>query len=403
MQVRQRHWAITLALIYAFQLGAGFAYSYFPRYLATLGLGAAAIGMLLSVTSVARSVSMPVWSWFADFPDSEGEHRGRRFVQVLFVLASPFLLLPFIQNPWIVGSLLVWSSLTLGSTLPILDVVTMRELGAGAFGRIRAWGSLGFGLTAGSFALAGLWLTHEALALLSPWVIVVGTLAAGFAAFSMPASSPVQEYTSKASWKDFLVMLRNPWILVLMPLWSLHWASQMPYNVFIVFFAEEQGFASWAPGAAVALGIAAEIAFLARGQTLIDRLGPTLSFGVMVIFTALRWILSAFALNSFVFVALQVLHGLSFGGFMLSMMAVLNKEVDPKIRTSAQSLLYVIVFGVGGAIGQALSGWILDESDGKTLFLAAGGLELLVCVPTLIIIVGYRMRGRHRRVQKETY
>jgi len=391
-------WALTLSVLYACQLGSGFAYSYLPRYLSALGWSTVLIGAVLSVSALARSGVMPVWSWFSDLAEVTGRHLGVRLVKIQFVLALPFLALPFVENPWVIAGLLIWVSITVGSSLPILDVVTMRELGAQSFGRIRAWGSLGFGLAAVSFSVAGNWLSHVELAMWSPVIIVVFTFLAGVTALAMPRSTiPVEaESTPKPSPVVALKgILGNPWVLLMMPLWALHWASQMPYNIFLVFLAEAQGFGAWVPGAAVVAGVTAEIAFLALGQRLIDRLGPTLSFAIIILFTALRWFATAWIADPWALIVLQTLHGLTFGGFMLSMMAVLNREIPKQIRTSAQALLYVMVFGLGTSLGQGLSGYIVDHHGSVKLFEAAGWLEFLILVPTIGIVIVYRRRGRH--------
>lgn len=396
MVILRVRWYLTLSLIYALQLGSGFAYTYFPRYLASLGWSAAVIGTLWSVSALARSFIMPGWSLASDRPLSNGRHRGISLVKIQFLLVIPVLALPFVTDPILLGGLLIWSSVTIGCSLPILDVVTMKSVGPGSFGRVRAAGSLGFGLVAVIFAVGGLRSSHESLAQWSPWLVAGGTALGILTAWSLPPleASPTEPAT-RGNRNDLRKMLTNPWILVLMPLWCLHWASQGPYNIFLVFLAETRSFPGWVPGAAVAAGISAEVLFLAVGQRFVDRVGPVRSFAVIVFVTGLRWLATAWTPSPMLVIALQLLHGLSFGGFMLSMMAVLNREIPPSIRTSAQALLYVVVFGIGTAIGQGGSGMIIEHSGSIRAFEVAGWLEFAILIPTFAIVLFYRRHGRH--------
>ncbi|MEZ4460404.1 MAG: MFS transporter [bacterium] len=326
-----KRWLVALSLFYFFQLSSAFAGTYLPRYMGILGMSGTAIGLAFGAQAVARSIAMPLWSYASD-----RFGMSARLVKIQFVLALPYLFLPFVTDPDVLVILLVLVGPTIGCAIPITDVVTMRELSPSAFGRIRALGSLGFGLCAAAFAALGVVYSHTELARGSVWV-VVGLLAlGGVSAAAFPRSEAT---VNQARFHDVLAMLRNPWLLVLMPLWCVHWASQVPYNMYLVYFAEARGFGAWVPGAAVFAGITAEVAFLAMGTSVVERLGPLRSFAVVVAVTAARWAFMAMSVDPWIVIGLQFAHGLTFGGFMLSMMSVLNREVAPGVRSTARCSL----------------------------------------------------------------
>lgn len=381
-------WIISLSLFYFFQLASGFAASYLPRYLGVIGMNGTLVGVTFGLQALARSIAMPVWSFASDrFGISA------RLVQLQFLMVLPAVALPWITHPNAVAALLILFGATVSCSIPITDVVTIRELKPTSFGRIRSVGSAGFGLTAAAFAIAGLSYSHTTLTQASVWVFVALFVASGLAAMGFPRSRASAHAINAA---DILRMFRNPWILVLVPLWTLHWAIQVPYNMYLVHYAEACGFQAWMPGASVFIGIIAEIAFLALGATLVDRAGPLLSFVVVVAATAARWALMSIVEEPLLVVALQCVHGLTFGGFMLSMMSVLNREVSSEIRSTAQAMLYVFVFGIGGIVGQLASGRWIDMYDAVSLFNAAAWLEVVLLVPTAIVTIYYRVKGRHR-------
>ncbi len=384
----KRRWLVTLSLFYFFQLASAFAGTYLPRYLGLLGMSGTAIGLAFGLQAVARSFAMPLWSFASDrFGISV------RLVQVQFLLAIPYLALPFAANGTVITALLVLSGISIGCAIPVTDVVTIRELSGQAFGRIRSVGSVGFGVSAACFAYLGLNHSHTELARLSVWVIVGLLVLAGVSAAFFPRS-PASLAT--AGREELVKMLKNPWLLALMPLWALHWASQVPYNMYLVYFAESRGFAAWMPGASVVVAILAEVLFLAFGSRIVERLGPLISFVLVVGATAGRWFLMAYLEDPFIVVALQLVHGLTFGGFMLSMMSVLNREVPSGVRATAQAVLYVVVFGLGGALGQFVSGRLLDTYGAVSLFETVAWLEICLFVPTAVISLYYRRAGRHR-------
>lgn len=381
-------WFVTLSLFYFFQLASGFAGTYLPRYLGWLGLSGTAIGLAFGVQAVARSLAMPLWSYASDRYGI-----SVRLVRLQFVFALPYFALPWVSDERAVVALLVLAGLTVQCAIPVTDVVTMRELSTSAFGRVRALGSLGFGGAAAVFAWMGLRHTHLELAQVSVWVIVGLMLFSATAALGFPASTASLTRPTRS---DFVNMVKNPWLLALLPIWCVHWGSQIPYNMYLVYFAEARGFGAWMPGLSVMVAIVAEVAFLAFGTPLVERMGPVRSLVAVVAATAVRWFLMAWLTDPIAVVVLQLLHGLTFGGFMLSMMSVLNREIPGGLRATAQAVLYVVVFGLGGALAQGASGYWMDHHDAISLFEAAGWLEVLLLVPVLVLTVFYRRAGRHR-------
>lgn len=381
-------WFLTLSLFYFFQLASGFAGTYLPRYLGWLGLSGTAIGLAFGVQAVARSLAMPLWSYASDRYGI-----SVRLVRLQFLLALPYFFLPWVTDERLVVALLVLAGLTVQCAIPVTDVVTVRELSASAFGRVRALGSIGFGGAAAVFAWMGLGQTHLELAQVSVWVIVGLMLFSATAAMGFPASSASLTRPTRA---DFLNMIRNPWLLALLPIWAVHWGSQIPYNMYLVYFAEARGFGAWMPGLSVMAAIVAEVVFLAFGTPLVERMGPVRSLMVVVAATAARWFLMAWWTDPVAVIVLQLLHGLTFGGFMLSMMSVLNREIPSGLRATAQAVLYVMVFGLGGAVAQGASGYWMDRFDAVSLFEAAGWVEIGLLVPVMALMVAYRRAGRHR-------
>ena len=362
-------WLVTLSGTYAFSLAIAFFWSYLPRWYVSLGWTSSAVGLLFAVATLLRSLAMPLWARAAEVYGAVG--RVLRWAATIGAVALWWL--PFASDVFPAYVALIAVYVSWNAFLPLVDALTVRELGAASFGRVRAWGSAAYGLAALGVAFFGAQHTHAEVAAWAPWSIaVLGTLGLSFV-----WGYPKAELTIKSpALPDALRLLRRPALYVLLPLWSLHWAAQSPFNLFLVFLCEERGMDGWVPGVAVAFGIAAEVAALAWGRAAVDRLGPERLFALCAAATCVRWFGSATAQSEALLVGLQVLHGLTFGGYLLAMMAVLDREIRPEVRNTGQALMYVLVFGLGSGIGNAAAGFLEDAHGAASAFIVAGWVEL---------------------------
>lgn len=379
-------WAVTLAGTYLCVLAVAFFWTYLPRYFVSVGWTSSGIGLALGAAMVVRGVAQPTWARIAERSQSAGAVlRG-----VAAVGALALWTLPFVTSDVSVYLAIGLIYATWSAFLPLVDALTVRQLGSASFGRIRAWGSVGFGLAALVVAVIGADRDHATIAGWAPWVIaVIGTLGA----VSVWATPRREFKTRSPGLSEALQLLRRPALLWLFPIWALHWASQAPYNLFLVFLAEDRGMAGWVPGAAVAMGIVGEVVVLGIGGRLIKRLGPETLFAICGSVTAVRWFLSAATHSAWMLVGLQIAHGLTFGGMLLAAMAVLDREVKPELRHTGQALLYVVVFGGGSAIGNSTAGYLEDAFGAVTAFQVAGGLEIVVALAAVIYARTQRSPG----------
>ncbi len=387
---RAARWAATLAATYAFTLAAAFFWTYIPRYFVSIGWTSAGIGLVFGLATLVRVIAMPTWARIAERTSST-----TRVIQVVSTLGVLTLwALPFVEATWSVYLVFVLLYGTWNSFVPLADSLTVRQLGSGAFGRIRAFGSAGFGIMALVLALLSAGEAHVVVAGWAPWfVAVLGTLGA-----VSTWLFPNDEVAIRApDLPQALRLLRRPALAWCFGLWALHWASQTPYNLFLVFLAEERHMAGWVPGLAVAVGVAAEVLVLSVGRRWVERFGPEVIFAASALVTSLRWALCAVASHDLVLVAIQLLHGITFGAFLLSAMAVLDREVPTAVRGSGQAAFYVLVFGIGSSVGNTSAGWLADRFGAPASFGVAAGVELAVAVVAILYAGSVIRRGQDER------
>jgi PPP family 3-phenylpropionic acid transporter len=172
---------------------------------------------------------------------------------------------------------------------------------------------------------------------------------------------------------------------------AVHWASHVPYNLFLVFLCEERGFGGWLPGVSLAVGVVGEVIALAYATSISRRLRPEWILVAAVGVASLRWTLTAWLTVAWLLCALQFLHGITFGLFLICVMSILDREVPLALRASGQALLYLVVFAMGSAMGNLLTGILLDHTKPSQMFAVWGGIEALLVVPCLLMAL--RQKG----------
>mgnify|MGYP003710583461 CR=1 FL=1 len=101
----------------------------------------------------------------------------------------------------------------------------------------------------------------------------------------------------------------------------------------------------------VAEGVAAEIILFAFGARLIRRFGPVRLIALGGLAGALRWSVTGASDGLLVLIAMQALHGFTFGATHLGAIYFIARRMPQALSASAQSLYSAIVMGL--ALGAA--------------------------------------------------
>lgn len=371
--------------IYFAYLGSlGLMVTYWPYHFAALGLTALHIGILMSVRTAISIVSQP---WITALADRSG--RPMRMLQ--FSLVAAFVIA--LGLPWATSfaliALLVWVQTPLQtSTLPLVDVQTLRLFGEKAYGRIRLWGSLGYGVCVLGFGLAFSHLPEARIGELSVWGYV---LLAGVAALAVVLLRGEREVRASSAPLPFGRLLRDRRLQVFLGANALHWGAVMIFNVFFALLVLERGWSPRVPGLAVGVAIAGEVlAFLLVARFLTRERA---AFWLMLVcgLGALRWVLTAVLLHSGAVIALQGVHFFSFGVWFYAALLVLLKDSDDADRGALQGLFMAASLGVGASIGTLAGGWVVDGWGAAAGFVLAALME----VGALALFAGWwRLRAR---------
>jgi PPP family 3-phenylpropionic acid transporter len=371
-------------LYFLFYANVGTNLPYFAVYLRGLGFDGDAIGTVQMLPSLVSPLVALAWAGFAD----RGGVATRALRGAALVAAAAALLLPFARSPLAVGAVLLAMALGDRALVPLLDANTLEWSRARpplAYARVRLFGSIGFSALAlgGGAALAA--RGDRPADVLVPVVMALALSAFAAVALTLP---PAPGHAGPRPGRGELpVLLRTPALAGLLAACAVHWAACAPYHLFFGVLVRDRGLPAAVAGLGMTAGVAAEIVALLAFPRLERRVSTRALLAAAFVGSALRWLLTARAGSAGALVALQLLHGLSFGLFWGTAMHALAELVPARVRATGQALFSAIVFGVGNSVGYRLSGAAYDwHGAAAPLFLWAAALEVAALAAALALL-----------------
>jgi PPP family 3-phenylpropionic acid transporter len=123
-----------------------------------------------------------------------------------------------------------------------------------------------------------------------------------------------------------------------------------------------------------------EVAVLSRLHRLVAQLGLkrllVLAYGCGLA----RWTLTAWLPAGPAIIAVQALHGVTFGCFFGASVVWMSRSAPPGLAASSQSAFAAVVFGGAGIVAQIVSGFVFRNLGGRALFALAAILEIIPLV-----------------------
>lgn len=350
---------------------------YFAPYLRGLGFSGAEIGLAQMVAPAIAGPAAIAWAFAAD--------RHRATARMLrLATAGAFVALaalPLARTPLAVAAVLLVNAAFASAVVPLVDALTVtwvRSRPGLSYARIRLFGSVGFIVVA-----VGLGFLLDARggrpadgAIPAAMLACVGAYA--LVARRLPPAAPSE---ARPRLRDSLRLATDLRLALLLVACAVHWAACAPYHLLFGVFVRDLGLPARVTGLGMFAGVAAEILVLLAFPALERRLGLGAMFGASFAASALRWLLLAGARAPGAIVAVQLLHGLTFGSFWAAAVTAMARAVPARLRATGQALFSAIVFSGGNAVGYWLSGLGYDALGGVgPLYRAAALVELALVV-----------------------
>jgi PPP family 3-phenylpropionic acid transporter len=341
---------------------------FFSLYLESVELTPFEIGVLMALPQVTRIVASHLWGWLAD--------RGGRRMRVvrwtgiagtlafLFVFAGTHFALLFAT---LFAMTFFWSA-----ALPLMEATTLSHLGedTSRYGPVRVWGSVGFivAVVGGGYLLDIFPLSAV------PVLVLVMMLAILAFACAVPESPALAHEPGHSIGR---VLLR-PEVVALIASGAFMSAAHGPYYTFYSIHLVGEGYSKAATGWLWALGVACEIGIFAWMPRLYQAFTLRRILLVSYALAALRFLLIAWLAQSFaVLLFAQVLHAASFGAFHAASIGYVHRIFRGRLQARGQAIYGSFSFGIGGALGALVSGYVWEHSGAALTFSVGAGCAAL--------------------------
>jgi PPP family 3-phenylpropionic acid transporter len=345
---------------FALCLVNGIVFPYLPVVLDHLGFSKVRIGGLLGLAPLVAVFAPPVWGAVSD--------RLHNRKQVLFVATAGagvcFLGLAPGPGLGLASALVLLYYVCREAVVPLSDGITLshiRRVG-GDYGRIRAWGSIGFVVGATLMAAVGAGQPgHDARI----FVAYAGFCAAQLAAcLLLPRGAGAKATQARHfDWRA----LGHPAVIAFAFAAFVSRGAMTGYYSFFSLFLKERLHVEGV-GYLWALGTAAEIPVVFFAGWMIRRIGVRGLFLLGLGAVAVRLGTYAWTTSLSVVVATQALHCLTFGAIHVASVTFVDRVFPEPFKATGQTMFVALTAGLGCLLGSAVAGWLVEAYSFETMY-----------------------------------
>lgn len=358
------------ALMFAYYASSAVLLPFFSLYLSRF-LSPYEIGVLMAIIPVSMMVFQPLWGKVAD-------RFGIKRILVLnltmaiaatvgFFFAHSFLSLFLVLGAY---------SVFIVSMLPLIDTMVL-SVNKENFGRIRLWGSVGYGVAA---FLCGAFKT-QFLGFWSFIIHMILLLAVVFIVLKMPIQKNNNRTISDSPELKQRFPFRN--LRVTMVLLSSLLIGMMikGYDTFYAVGLEQLKASDLLLGSSWVIAIIPEIVLF----YLLDKIGGKMKsqwiMSIGVAMFGLRMLLLSVFPILWVWLASQPIMSMGFCFWYYGSIKSMSGMLSESQQTTGNTMLWAATYGVGGIIGSYSSGIIVNAFDIPTLF----GVTALCCFISFLL------------------
>jgi PPP family 3-phenylpropionic acid transporter len=350
-------------------------------YYRDLGFSGVQVGVLTALPAISASLTGPLWGAITD---SLAIHRavlrvGLAAAVVIALLASqPTGFLPLLA---LVGLL----AMVMVPVPPLLDNygVNVAERAEQSYGALRVWGSIGY--MAVVYAM-GIVMNDGVTSLF----FVAYAACLGVTLLSVLGLPTLAERYSRPLLGGIRMVRHNRPLLLLMIVSFLITSGASIIYAFLGIHIRQMGGSNTLVGAAFSVSALSELPVIFFGGWLMAKLGARRLIVVSLVAYLVRFIAFGTITVPEGVIAAQLLHGLSFGAFLVASVTLAHRLAGQEHSATAQALLSTVSFGFGSITGSLIGGALLDEVSTFTVY---RGIAVLMIFTLALFIVGSRAVG----------
>jgi MFS transporter, PPP family, 3-phenylpropionic acid transporter len=392
----------------AYFVAVGVWFPYLPVYYHDLGLDLATIGLFAAVSATTGLLAGPAWGVVSDSFDRAG--RALPLAALLAATAGAGLWLagrlvdPATADPRTLVVVLlaaVGVAATVAGVGPQLDARAVESVGGDrvGYGRLRAWGSLSFIVTA---AVAGRLLDATGPAglfvVFVPALVATAVVTSGLGRLPRGRARPTGTRPAlRASpfGPGVGELLRIPEMRAFLVAMFVCWSALNAVNAFLSVDLVSLGAPPNVVGVTWAVGAGLEVPIMWAYPTLARRFGSDRLLVAGPLVLAIRALACALAPNAGVLVAVTALQGIGFALSFVGGVAHVARLTPRGLGATSQGVFGGATVGLGAIAGSGLGGLVVDRVGLPGVFTLAA-LASLVAAGLVVRSLGIgRARARY--------
>jgi PPP family 3-phenylpropionic acid transporter len=333
----------------------------------SLGLTGSQIGLLTGITPLITLVAAPFWTGLAD---STRRHKLVMAGLIAGTVAAALLILQMDAFFWLLLVVSVYSFLQ-APVASLSDSATMSMLGENRdrYGRVRLWGTLGWGVVAPA---AGLviqrtsldWAFYLFAGFMGATLIVSLWFAFPRASQSVPFAEGMRTLLRNRRWMFFLAMV------------FLCGIGTSTVSSYLFVFMEDLQASKTLMGIALTIATVSELPVMFFANRLLRRFNPRGVLLLALVTVAVRVLLYSLSGAAWQVLLIQLLHGLTFPVIWVAGVSYADEIAPPGLKASAQGMFGGTLMGFGAAVGSLLGGVLLQQVGSAGMYRVTGFVVL---------------------------
>jgi MFS transporter, PPP family, 3-phenylpropionic acid transporter len=356
----------SLIKLRAFYLCTGLSGGILTPYLSLLlgenGFASSQIGIIMAVGTAASVLAQPFWGYFVD------RWQMIRFTLVLSCIIPGLVAVCFdVHWLWFVTLTSILFNMFSVPQAPIADsyAVSAARTGGVSYGSIRLFASAGFSI--GGY-LGGLYIAHfPVTSVFAPYLVI--SLLGAVTAITFPRENPQVGVGASASIQAGLrALIRDKRFVACLLGGFLLSQTLTAFNTYFALTFQQMGGSLNLTGIAFMLASATNVPAMILATRVMRRLGRENVLILASLAYVVRWGIQAYVPIPSVAIAIQVLHGVSFGFYYVVAVDFVSKLAQKQLQATAQSLFGMICGGLAGVVGNLLNGFLLHGAGPKVMY-----------------------------------
>ena len=357
-------------------------FPFFPHFMESRGLDYVQIGYCFSLTSIVSIIAQPLWGYISD-----KWYGKRKIIFALLILCglSAFSFLFSFSFAAIAFSVILLIFFQ-GAAFPLADSYVYSissDFPAVQYGRVRLFGSAGFGITA--FVL-GILLSYLNDSLM--FIAYFGFMAVA-AYFFLGAKFSEKPHGAAPHFREIGEILKNKKFLIFVLTVCVSSIATVSSGNYIAILVEKTGGNTASLGFLWLLVAFSELPLFYYGTFLLNKFGESRLYIAAMVLYAVRFFASSLCTNFIPVVIIQLLQAFTFPLFMLATTSKANRLLPDHMKATGMTLMTSLGYGLGGLIGNISGGYIIKHLDVFYLY----KIYALIC----LLALGIKFFAKKRR------